>query len=146
MGAITRKPYVQTDADAEPARLEFTARIIPGDARNAKPLGISPFRADLSSIGSYFQDTARIVMYNNSENPIELSLIYSNPEYFSVTLPQELQAGESDTSLVILNRKSAEATESAFAKSFTVKVAQRVVGDNSLVSRFTVPVRRKFSR
>ncbi len=144
-GAITRKPYIQTDADSEPSRLKFTAKVIPGDTKAAKPLGISPFRADLSSIGSYFQDTARIVMYNNSEYPIELSLVYSAPEYFSVSLPQEIQAGESDTSLVILNRNSAKATESAFAKSFTVEVSERVVGDNNLISRFTVPVRRKFS-
>jgi Protein of unknown function (DUF1573) len=144
-GAITRKPYIKTNADFEPERTKFSAKVIPGDTKLVEPLGIMPFRADLSSIGKFHQDTARIVFYNNSELPMELSMLYSRPEFFSVLLPESIKPQGIDTCLVILNRESPEAVEAAFAKSFTVETALRRVGENSLVSRFTIPVRRKYS-
>ncbi len=143
-GAITRKPYIKTNADEEPARTEFTAKVVPGDTKVVEPLGITPFRADLSAIGRFHQDTAAIVFYNNSELPMELSVVYSYPEYFSVKLPETIAPQKSDTCFVILNAETPVA-QGAFTKSFTVEAALRRVGDNSLLSRFTIPVRRKYS-
>ncbi len=144
-GAITRRPFIKTNAEHEPQRVKFTARVVPGETNKVEPLGISPFRADLSSIGPYFQDTARIVLYNNSDLPMDLKLAFTSPEYFSVLLPESIAPRGSDTCLVTLNRESPEAVGAAFAKSFTIEVSLRRVGDNSLKSRFTVPVRRKYS-
>ncbi len=144
-GAITRSPYIKTNADNDPERLKFTAKVVPGETGKVEPLGIKPFRADLSSIGRFSQDTARITLFNNSEFPMELSVVYTRPEYFSIVLPETIKPGESRVCLVVLNSESPEAVGAAFAKSFTIEASLRRVGDSNLKTRFTIPVRRKYS-
>lgn len=140
-GSITRNPRVQTSADPEPIRLRFDALVMRSPTI-LKPVGISPFRADLSSFGPYHQDTAVIKLTNHSEDSVSLELVYSRPDYFTVEIPTSLQAGESANALVILNPQT---PEQAFEKSFTLSIVNRQSGADTKTTRLSVPVRRRFS-
>lgn len=141
-GSVTRRPHVKTNADPEPARPWFQGKVV-SDIKSMQPVGMQPFRADLSAFGQFKQDTARIQFLNNSDDPIvEFKMIHVRSEYFTVILPTEAPPRGTAEALVIINP---DTPEQAFEKSFTIEVTHRVIGDVNTITRLTVPVRRKYA-
>jgi len=94
-----------------------------------------PYRLSVSRADTIEINSAKFQITNISDQELGLKLVDSPPEYFKITLPKSVAAGQSVEGSLELN--PAYMSE-PFEKSITIEVS------DAAQTRFTIPVIRRF--
>jgi len=97
------------------------------------PLIIDPYKLNLSQYTDKVIREKNFDIYNNADQPLELSLVATATEYFSVDLPERIDPGQTVTAQVVIHEDKAAEN---FSKSLTFEV------NDEKRSRYTVPITR----
>lgn len=99
------------------------------------PITVIPYRLSVSRADTIEINEAKFKITNVSDQPLEVKLVDTPPEYFKITLPATIDPGQSAEGDLELN--PAYLGES-FEKSITLEVS------DAAHTRFTIPVIRRF--
>lgn len=99
------------------------------------PITIVPYRLSVSRADTIEITEAKFKISNVSDQPLEVSLVSSPPDYFKVSLPGSIDPGKSAEGSVELNPAY---MNDSFEKSITLEVS------DAAQTRFTIPVIRRF--
>lgn len=97
------------------------------------PVTIKPYKVDLSQFSEKVRDEMKFTISNVSEEDLDISLISWASAYFTVDMPDKVEAGKTAEAVVKLTDA---AIEQDFEKSLTIELSDKSK------SRFTVPVKR----
>ena len=129
---ITKRPKIETNEGQPDKRIQILTNVV-SRPDSTFPLVMQPYKLDISQFGEKLRDEIEFKIINVSDQPLELSMVAYPKELFHVILPASVQAGQTITCSLKLNK---DAKESEFEKSFTIETSDE---DHS---RFTIPVKR----
>jgi hypothetical protein len=135
IGQTGRYPYIFVDGITDPVRMAMKANVM-DISDSARPLGIRPFRVELSRMQGTSIDSVLLKLTNFSTSPMVLSVVTNVPKEYAYVLPDTLPAGATKQGLV---RIDPSMLDKEFKSSLTIewKNAEGQTG------RFTIPIRRK---
>jgi hypothetical protein len=113
-------------------RVQITANVI-ATPDSTFPIRIKPYKFDVSQFGEKKVDTREFVIENVSDNDLDLSLVDMPPGMFTVKLPKQVKAGQTEKGVITLKD---EYLDQEFEKSLTIEL------NDAAKTRFTVPVKR----
>ncbi|MBD3404041.1 DUF1573 domain-containing protein [candidate division GN15 bacterium] len=131
-GPVTKAARIFSNEGREHQLIDFTANILIRPD-STWPVIVTPYKMNMSQLGSSPRTEAEFTLTNLSENDLSPALITAADDYISVTLPEVIAAGQSATGRVQLTDA---AVKMEFEKSFTFEL------DDGGRTRFTVPVTR----
>ncbi len=134
---MTKRPSIQTNEGPPDKHVSIMANIVPRPD-STYPIIINPYKVDLSQLGEKVIDQSPISIENVSDQPLEISLIASEGDYFRLDLPKSVGPGQKVTGKVTLLES---AFGNSFEKSFTIELTAPG-GAEATKTRFTVPVKR----
>ncbi|MFQ5453172.1 MAG: DUF1573 domain-containing protein, partial [Candidatus Zixiibacteriota bacterium] len=133
INAVGRYPYIFTNANPEPHRLYLTGSVVK-TTDSAQPVGISPYRFELSSYSDKSIDSINFVINNFSDKKVILSEVSYPLKECELFLPEFVNA-KSKTSGYI--KVKDEFIDKKFKSSLTIQI------NDDKKSRITIPIRRK---
>ncbi len=99
------------------------------------PITIIPYRLSVSRADTIEINEAKFKITNVSDQPLDVKLVDSPPEYFKISLPKDIGPGQSAEGTLELNPVY---LNEPFEKSITLEVSDEAH------TRFTLPVIRRF--
>jgi hypothetical protein len=106
------------------------------EGEETPPLIFDPVVVNVLQFGDTTRDQATFTIENVSDLDVELTLISRSKDYFELTLPKKVKAGEMVEGKV---KVPYEYLGSGWEKSFTVEA------NDMKKTRYTIPVKRSFS-
>ncbi len=98
------------------------------------PLNFKPFMLNLTQFTKKINDKATFQITNSSSEKLNIEIIYSPDDYFELSIPASIEAGETVKAELKIK---VEKLKESFKKSFTFEV------NDKKKSRFTIPVERE---
>lgn len=135
MGNINKTPRLITNAHEEKTPIGISAEVLIKPEQYA-PLRLTPYEVEISDDTAQSRRHAIFLIENRGEADLKLSLIDQPGDYFEVTLPDGIKAGETAEALVVVKP---EMMTTEFEKSFTFEI------DDTNRTRYSVPVTRLLS-
>lgn len=135
-GNTGRYPFVTSNVKGDPLQLSFTANVVQS-LDESRPLSFSPYKVELSKIGSKSTDTVALALTNHSNNDVGLRRTSLNFPECTIQLPDTIKGNQTAHCRVILNPQYAE---HEFERSVTIFTQSTDLS----TMRFTIPIRRKF--
>ena len=127
---VTKKPRIQTNVGDQ--TVEFMAMVV-RRPDSTYPVIVKPYKLDLTQQGDRVRDEIRFTIRNVSDQPLDLGVVATRDEYFSLELPKSVPAGGAAEGVLKLTEKG---IASEFEKSFTFEVS------DATTTRYTLPVKR----
>lgn len=127
---VVKRPRIQTNVGDQ--TVEFMATVV-RRPDSTYPVIVKPYKLDLSQLGEKNRKKIRFTVRNVSDQPLNLNVVATRDDYFSLDLPGSIPANSSAEAVLELTAKGVDA---GFSKSFTFEVSDETT------SRFTVPVKR----
>jgi len=97
------------------------------------PIRIKPYKFDVSQFGEKTVDSREFVIENVSDTDLDLTLVDMPAGMFTIKLPKQVKAGQTEKGIIKLNH---DYLEQEFDKSLTIEL------NDANKTRFTVPVKR----
>lgn len=129
---MTKSPKITTNEGPPDKRVTIKCTVVPRPD-STYPAIIEPYKIDLSQFTEKKVDRKEFEIRNVSDQPLDVTLIYSAPGYMEVDLPSTIEPGQSGSGEVVI---SEDALDESFEKSFTIQLSDEAQ------TRFTIPVKR----
>jgi hypothetical protein len=131
-GFVTKKPYLETNADSQKVFCEINAEILV-DKELFRPVRLNPFKLDVSQFTVEPRRKATAWIINVSDQDLDIEVVDSAGKDFVVEIPAHVKANDSAEVVLTVNE---DAVKKEFDQSFTFYVSDEVH------SRFSLPVKR----
>lgn len=129
---MEKRPRIQTNEGPPDKTVAIIVTIV-DRPDSTYPVIVKPYKLDLSQFGETVRNEVKFTISNVSDEDLKLSLISWKKDYFTVSLPKAVKAGQTAEGMVTLTDYG---TKISFEKSFTIQLSD-MAG-----SRFTIPVKR----
>lgn len=130
--AVNKSPKIETN-EGGPDKVVRISTSVVERPDSTYPVINTPYKLDLSQFTEKKVTQKKLEIANVSDEDLEITLVSSAKDYFDVTLPKSVGAGQTVEAGIELHD---DVLEKTFEKSFTFELS------DAKHSRFTVPVKR----
>ena len=134
-GLITKSPRIYYNQNSAYANVMIRTHV-EQYTDSTSPLVISPARLDISQPTAIVRDSLSFSLENVTDQPVSISVVDCPADYIEPDLPLSVSARGTVEGVV---RVRSGALDQSFEKSITIEL------DDTLETRFTIPVKRVYS-